>query len=164
MPRWYLVTDTSLHELFRDKNLGLYGKIASKTPLIRKKTSNFFLIPRKPKDGHLTSGTLYFGLIMKFEMLSVFVIKKKKVKKGEQMVATSMVPTVKHGGGCVGGTVGDLFQTHPAGLPQHQHAIPSSWTYICFSTGQWPQTPSTTIWPFEVTTYWSSRRECQGCA
>lgn len=66
---------------------------------------------------------------MKFEMLSVFVI-KKKVKKGEQMVATSTIPTVKHGGGGVGcfvcDTVGDLFKTHPAWLPQHQHAIPSS--------------------------------------
>lgn len=50
------------------------------------------------------------------------------------MVAKSMVPTVNHGGGGVGcfvcDTVGELFKTHPAWLPQHQHAIPSSLPWV----------------------------------
>lgn len=37
MPHRYLGADTSLQELIRDSNEGLYGQKASKTLLIRKK-------------------------------------------------------------------------------------------------------------------------------
>ena len=68
-------------------------------------------------------------------------------RKGERMVSTCMVPTVKHGGGGVmvwgcfaGDTVWDLFKIEGT-LNQHgyhsilqRHAIPSNlgWTIIYF--------------------------------
>ena len=90
---------------------------------------------------------------------------------GERMISTCVVPTVKHGGGGVimwgcfaGDTVNDLLRIQGT-LNQHSyhsilHPICSalSGTIICFSTGQWPNTP-----PGFVRAIWPRRREMECC-
>ena len=91
---------------------------------------------------------------------------------GERMISACVVPTMKHEEGGVmvwvcfaGDTVSDLFRIQgTAWLPQHsaaiRHAIwivPSG-TIICFSTGQWPNTP-----PGCVRAIWPRRRGMECC-
>ena len=77
---------------------------------------------------------------------------------GEWMISAWVVPTVKHRGGglmvwvcCAGDTVCDLFRIQGT-LNQHVYHSILQWydvrsgfadsrTIICFSTGQWPNTP-----------------------
>ena len=92
MPHRVLVADTFLHQLFRGE-LGLYGQIAAKNETIETDETKFEI----------------YG-----SPWSVFV----RRRKGERMVSTCMVPTMKHRGGGVmvwgcfaGDTVGDLLKT-----------------------------------------------------
>ena len=119
---------------------GLYGQIAAKKTLLRKSNKQKrFVWAKKHKEWTLDQWkSVLWSDESKFEIFGstrrVFVQRRK----GERMVSTCMVPTVKHGGGGVmvwgcfaGDTVGDLFKIEGT-LNQHGyhsilqwHAIPS---------------------------------------
>ena len=111
---------------------GLYGQIAAKKTLLRKSNKQKrFVLAKKHKEWTLDQWkSVFCSDESKIEIFGstchVFVWRRK----GERMVSTCMIQTVKHGGGgvmvwgCfVGETVGDLFNNEGT-LNQHgYHSI-----------------------------------------